>query len=238
MIMSSSWCKRNHMSPLNIHNSWWVSSYLDHLPVSHYSFLYTCSFSSLSTPYIISCCTLLSIIDLCLFQLWNVGTPTGFRDAIFLRCVSICDFTFNAFLIQECFESTWCESTTPVQLKHLKRLSGLLLCCRWDIHVNPAHLSGQVLAPKTRQYNCHSFDLYISHFYYIKNESDSFGTWKLLIHMIQTVLHTSRSVHCSRRYMTSEVAGFFVYLFPFPIQIWPFSLNSSNYGRYCISPDR
>ena len=29
--------------------------------------------------------------------------------------------------------------------------------------------------PKTREYNCHSFDLHISHFYYIQNESDSFG---------------------------------------------------------------
>ena len=30
----------------------------------------------------------------------------------------------------------------------------------------------------------------------------------------------------------------FVYLFSFPIQIWPFSLNCSNYRKYRISPDR
>ena len=36
----------------------------------------------------------------------------------------------------------------------------------------------------------------------------------------------------------SGVCRVFVYLFPFPIQIWPFSLNSSNYGKYRISPDR
>ena len=36
-------------------------SYLDFVPVSPYSFLYPCSFSSLST--VLYCCTLLSIVD-------------------------------------------------------------------------------------------------------------------------------------------------------------------------------
>ena len=49
---------------------------------------------------------------------------------------------------------------------------------------------------------------------------------------------TSGSMHCRRRYGDPELAGFFVYLFWFPIQIWRFSIISPSYRTCRISTDR
>ena len=66
MIMSSSWCKRNYMNPLNIHrdihNSSLISFYLDIIPVSLISLPYPYSFLTLSillydSVYIFYCYT-------------------------------------------------------------------------------------------------------------------------------------------------------------------------------------
>ena len=45
--------------------------------------------------------------------------------------------------------------------------------CRRDIRVIPSPPLRAGFGPKTQEYNCHSFDLYISHFHYVQNESDS-----------------------------------------------------------------
>ena len=60
----------------------------------------------------------------------------------------------------------------------------------------------------------------------------------LLIHTISMVVHTSGSMHCRRRYRDPELAGFFVYLSWFPIQIRRFSVISPSYGTCRISTDR
>ena len=59
-----------------------------------------------------------------------------------------------------------------------------------------------------------------------------------LVSTVLMTLHMPGSLHWKPSYGDPGVAGFFVYLFSIPDHKRLFSVNSSNYGKYRISPDR
>ena len=113
--------------------------------------------------------------------------------------------------------------------------------CRQDICLlSSPPLRTSFGSQNTRIYHDY-IPLPLSLFWLHKNGLQSFRKYHsyiLLIPMILTMVHTSGSVHCRRRYGDPELARFFVYLFWLPIQIWWISVISLSYRTCHISMDR
>ena len=141
MIMSYSWCKRNHMNPLNIHrdihNSLLISFCLDLIPVSLISLPYPYSFLTLSTilydsVYIFYCCTfIVHCCPLLLFtcfshKMWvllHIGTAWLLQSLVilFLTMYRLCSYINNSFYYMYLACSVVC-------LCHLHTMAYLLWC--------------------------------------------------------------------------------------------------------------